>query len=195
MVSRIEKKSLFDVKRGRFIMVDFKEEDYKIFQLFDKDWALVTAGSMDSYNSCTLSWGALGSIWNGPGKAHPAATIYVHPARYTSEFLKNNEFFTLSFYAPEYKKALAYMGSHSGRNEDKAKGAGLTPIAFGNGVTYEEAKVTFLCRKLYMHQFSREDLAKDIQDYYAAVPQTYPDFNGGWQPHYQIIGDIIDIKR
>ena len=24
--------------------------------------------------------------------------------------------------------------------------------------------------------------------------KTYPDFKGGWQPHYQIIGSVTDIK-
>ena len=35
----------------------------KVFELFRNQWALVTAGGMDAFNSCTVSWGSLGSIW------------------------------------------------------------------------------------------------------------------------------------
>ena len=67
--------------------------------------------------------------------------------------------FTVSFYPESCKKALGYIGSHSGRDGDKAVGAGLTPVEIGQGVTYKEANLTFLCKKLYQHQFSKEDIA------------------------------------
>lgn len=35
-------------------MKDFRQEDYKVFEMFDKQWALVTAGRMDHFNSCTI---------------------------------------------------------------------------------------------------------------------------------------------
>ena len=34
-----------------------------IFSLFDKKWALLTAGSKESFNSMTVSWGSLGTLW------------------------------------------------------------------------------------------------------------------------------------
>ena len=175
-------------------MSDFKEKDYRIFQMFDKQWAIVTAGSIGHYNSCTVSWGSLGNIWRSEGKSCPTVTVYVHPARYTSEFLKESDTFTVSFYTETYRKALGYMGSHSGRDEDKAKAVGLTPVVMGSGVTYKEAYLTFLCKKLYQHQFSREDLAPQIQEYYASMPEIYPDFQGGWQPHIVFIGEIISVE-
>lgn len=112
-------------------MENFKEKEYKVFEMFDKQWAVVTAGSMEHYNSCTVSWGSLGNIWGTAGKSRPTVTVYVHPARYTSEFLKNSDTFTVSFYPESCKKALGYIGSHSGRDGDKAVGAGLTPIEIG----------------------------------------------------------------
>ena len=42
--------------------------------------------------------------------------------------VKKADTFTISFFPPEYKKALGYMGYHSGRNENKAAAAGLTPV-------------------------------------------------------------------
>ena len=175
-------------------MQDIKNQSYNVFEMFDKQWALVTAGTPDHYNSCVLSWGSIGNMWGSPGKGRPTVTIYVHPARYTSEFLLESDTFTLSFYPDTCRKALGYMGSHSGREGDKAVSAGLTPKQMGDGMTYEEANLTFLCKKLYQHQFTKEDIAEEIQDYYASLPKTYPDFNGGWQPHILFIGEIIDVE-
>lgn len=175
--------------------MNFKEKEYRAFDMFDRQWALATAGTIDDYNSCTISWGSLGNIWADPGKGRPIVTIYIHPARYTLEFLKKNNYFTVAFFPSEYRKALGYMGSHSGRDGDKAAAAGLTPVSLGESVTYDEAKLTFLCRKLYQHKFEREDLAKDVQEYYASQPKVYPDFKGGWQPHFEFIGEVIDVKE
>ena len=175
-------------------MGDFREKAYRAFELFDRQWAIVTAGTMEHFNSCTLSWGSLGNIWGRDGKTCPTVTVYVHPARYTSEFLRESEYFTVSFYPESCRQAVGYMGSHSGRDGNKAKAAGLTPIAMGQSVSYEEAKLTFLCRKLYQHQFSKEDLAPEIQAYYASAPKVFPDFEGGWQPHIVFVGEIIDCR-
>lgn len=175
-------------------MENFKEKEYKVFEMFDKQWAIVTAGSMEHYNSCTIGWGSLGNIWGHAGKSCPIVTVYVHPARYTSEFLENSDTFTVSFYPESCKKALGYMGSHSGRDGDKAVAAGLTPVEIGQGVTYKEANLTFLCKKLYQHQFPKEDIAPEIQGYYASSPNVYPDFKGGWQPHIVFVGEIIEVQ-
>lgn len=39
-------------------MDSYKEKDYKVFEMFDKQWAVVTAGEPDNFNSCTVSWGS-----------------------------------------------------------------------------------------------------------------------------------------
>ena len=86
----------------------------------------------------------------------PTAVCYVRPQRYTKEFLDKENLYTLSFYPEEYKSKLAYLGSHSGRDEDKIAATGLTP-AFGEGYTYfEEAKLVLVCRKLYQAPLKAE---------------------------------------
>ena len=122
-------------------MEGFKAKEYKIFELFDKQWAIVTAGSMAHYNSCTVSWGSLGNIWGHTGHSCPIVTVYVHPARYTSEFLRDSDIFTVSFYPESCRKALSYIGTHSGRDGDKIAAAGLTPVTMGQGVTFREANL------------------------------------------------------
>ncbi len=175
-------------------MENFREKAYEVFQMFDQQWAVVTAGGIDRFNSCTLSWGSFGNIWGRSGRSCPVITVYVHPARYTSEFLNDSEYFTVSFYPEKYRKAVGYLGSHSGRDGDKAKAAGLTPLAMGESVTYREAELTFLCKKLYQHQFDKEALAPEIRAYYASAPEVFPDFAGGWQPHVVFVGEIVDCR-
>lgn len=176
-------------------MKEFEQKEYKVFDLFSHQLALVTAGDIGRFNGCTVGWGSLGNIWSRAGSVCPILTVYVYPSRYTCEFLKANQTFTVSFLPKEYRKALGYMGSHSGRNEDKVKAAGLTPAAMGDSVTYQEANLTFLCKKLYQHEFVKEDLAEEIREYYQANPVVYPpDANGEWQTHYMFVGEIIDVE-
>lgn len=89
------------------MMTNYKAKDYRVFEMFSEQWALVTAGTMERFNSCTLGWGSLGNIWGHDGKTCPIVTVYVHPARYTSEFLTENDTFTVSFY-PESCRGGAY---------------------------------------------------------------------------------------
>ena len=49
-----------------------------IFSEFDQVWALVTAGTPDNFNTMTISWGGMGTLW---GK--PVATVYIRTSRYT----------------------------------------------------------------------------------------------------------------
>ncbi len=176
--------------------MDYEEFACRPFEVFKKQWALVTAGNMERFNSCTVSWGGMGTLWTRPGSSGSVITVYIHPARYTRELLMENETFTVSFFSEEFKKALSYMGACSGRDTDKAAGAGLTPVSMGGSVAYAEAERTFLCRKVYQHRLAREDIAPDVQEYYRANPKVYPvDENGEWQPHYIFIGEIIEVDE
>ncbi len=177
-------------------MKDLMNQDYKVFDMFKNQWALVSTGNMEHHNGCTIGWGSFGTIWTKSNKTGAIVTVYVHPARYTCELLKENPYFTVSFFDAEYKKALGYMGSHTGRNEDKAVNAGLTPIAIGESITYQQAKTTFLCRKLYQGQFEKAGLSEDIQEYYKSNPRAYPvDENGDWQAHWMFVGEILEVKE
>ena len=118
--------------------------DFNPFQRIGRDWMLITAGDDAGVNTMTASWGHLGYIWQ-----KPTAICYIRPQRYTRQFADREPLYTLSFFPEGYKKQLAYLGSHSGRDEDKVARVGLTPV-FADGYTYfEEAKLVLVCRKLY----------------------------------------------
>ena len=111
--------------------MEFRKKEYAPFDIFDSEWAVITVGNKEKFNSCLASWGSLGNIWGAPGKSKATVTLYIHPSRYTAQFIDDSEYFTVSFFDSEYKKAIAYLGSHSGRNENKIENAGLTAVAIG----------------------------------------------------------------
>ena len=121
------------------------------FQMIGKDWALVTAGDETGCNTMTVSWGNMGIMWN-----KNIVTVFIRPQRYTKEFLDRFDNFTLSFYEESFREALKLCGSKSGRDLDKIKAAGLTPV-HENGTTYfEEARLVLECKKIYLDKIRPE---------------------------------------
>ena len=154
-----------------------KEYKVDVFSHFSKDIPLLTAGK-ESFNTMLIGWGGLGTLWS-----KPVATVYVRESRYTLEFLDNNDYFTLSFLPEEYKKDLIYLGRHSGRDEDKVANTSLTPVRLEKGVTFKEAKVTLVCKKLYKQLMDVDAMPEDV------VKAQYADGD----IHYMFIGEVVDI--
>lgn len=155
-----------------------KEYTTKPFECFDKDWALVTAGNMEDYNTMTISWGSMGTLWS-----KPIVTIYVKPIRYTYQFLEENDYFTISFFPDDYKKDLGILGSQSGRDGDKVSLTQLTLKQLKEGVTFKEATRTIVCKKIYYQDLDIQNIPdKAIEKYYEKE-----------EPHRMYIGEVIDI--
>ena len=94
--------------------------------------------------------------------------------------------YTLCFFPDSCRKALSYLGSHSGRDEDKVANAGLTPV-FEDGYTYfAEAELVLVCRKLYHGTLTEEGfLDKTILD------TCYPNRD----LHEMYIGQIVKVLK
>lgn len=153
--------------------------DYSAAKLIGKDWLLVTGEAEGKANAMTASWGGLGVMW---GKN--VAYIVLRPQRYTKEFVDREDYFTLSFFSAEYHKALGYLGSHSGRDEDKVSAVGFTPVFGENYTAFHQAELTLVCRKLFRMPLKEEYfLDKSI------VEDCYPsrDF------HDMYIGEIVKV--
>lgn len=134
------------------------------FKLIGKDWMLITAGDKKKFNTMTASWGGVGIMW---GK--PVATAYIRPQRYTFEFIENGDYYTQSFFDEEYRDALKFCGSKSGRDYDKVKETGLTPVVNDEtgAVYFKEAKVVFICKKMYAQFLNEESaLTEDVTKWY-----------------------------
>lgn len=158
--------------KGRIIMsfkqIPISELKFNPFELIGKGWMLLIGGSMENYNTMTASWGQLGVLW---GK--DVLTCYIRPNRYTYEYVENNEYFTASFLGEQYRKALSFCGSHSGRNCDKAKEAGITPIDFNGCVGFEESDMVLVCRKLYSYDMTENSFVTEenlAEKFYSCDP-------------------------
>ncbi len=113
------------------------------------EWMMITAGNeANGFNTMTASWGQLGALW-ADNKGRPTAIMYIRPQRFTKEFVDREDYFTLSFFGKEYKRQLAYIGTHSGRDEDKIAKMELTPAFDMNTTYFKEADLVLICRKLY----------------------------------------------
>ncbi len=134
--------------------IDVKTLNDNVFDLIGKEWILITAGNEAHFNTMTASWGCLGWLWN-----KPVAVIFVRPERHTHQFVEQQEFSTLAFLgnSDEARAIYNFCGSKSGRDYDKVKETGLKPIVteLGN-VTYEQARLTLECRKLYKDNIKPE---------------------------------------
>ena len=164
--------------------ISVKDLQMNPMTLIGDEWMLITAGQQArGYNTMTASWGHLGAIW-GHGKGMPTSVVYVRPQRYTKEFMDREEYYSLCFFPEEYRQKLAYLGRHSGRDEDKVATVGLTPVFDEKTTWFAEAKLVLICRKLYQAPL-REEYFVDK----SVVEDHYPnrDF------HDMYVGEIVKV--
>ena len=137
------------------------------FALYNKRWALVTAGGKDDFNTMTISWGGLGTLWN-----RDVATVYIRPDRYTYRFMNENERYSVSFFPEQYREDLMLLGTLSGRDGDKIARTKLTPKEVAPGVMgFEQAAVTLVCRKIFWQDMEKANMDAAIAGkIYAAAP-------------------------
>ena len=130
------------------------------FTKIGKEWLLITAGNEEKCNTMTASWGAMGVMW---GKN--AVTVYIRPQRYTKEFVDSSDRLSISVLPNSYRKELQYLGTVSGRDEDKIEKAKLTVNKYEDVPYFEEGRLTFICRKLYAQEMEEKDfIDKSIID-------------------------------
>lgn len=164
-------------------MNNFKEVNKKDFIInpftLKNKWMLVTAKKGDKVNTMTASWGGLGAMWN-----KDVAYVVIRPQRYTKEFVDSADSFSLTFFDGQYKKALAYLGDASGRDEDKIAKSELT-VALEDDIPYfEEAETALFVKKLFVQPITEDSfLDKSL------IERWYPkkDF------HYLYIAEVTKI--
>lgn len=152
--------------------------NFKPFYTLDKEWALLSVGNKEKFNMMTVSWGGFGTIW---GK--PVVSVYVRKSRYTYEFIEENDYFTLSFYDEKYKKDLGILGSKSGRGINKKDLVSLHEEEVGNSISFKEANLTLVCKKIYYDDLKQENMKPEIQEQFYKKDEI----------HRMYIGEVIDI--
>ena len=144
---------------------------------------ILCSGDTAAINAMTIGWGGIG---NYLGHERPAVTVYVAPARYTWQFMERYPRFTImQFDDPEVAK---YMGSHSGRDGDKAAALGLHVAYTEHGTPYyEEATTVIECETMTAWHQTESDFRNDTPR------QWYNGFEAGIHTIY--IGEVIGAWR
>lgn len=136
---------------SKFIEIKPEKFNESPFRLIGKDLMLITAEKDGKVNTMTAAWGGFGVMWG-----QNVAYVVIRPQRYTKEFVDSSDTFSLTFFGNNSKKMFNYLGTTSGRDEDKIKKSNLTVI-HDNGTPYfKEATNVILCKKLFAQDYKPE---------------------------------------
>lgn len=144
------------------------------------EWMLITAGTSESFNTMTASWGTIGVLWN-----LPVAICFIRPTRHTFKFSEDAEYFTLCFFDPEHKDILKYCGTKSGKDVDKIKTTGLSPLlSENNAVGFAQSRLCIECKKIYFD---------DLKPSNFLIPDADEKFYPKKDYHRMYIGEITKV--
>jgi len=108
----------------------------------------------------------------------------IRPQRHTYTFLEKSQYFTLSFFHEKYREVLKFCGARSGRDVDKMKETGITPVQTANGsVCFSEARIVIECKKVYYQDIDPKNFIDE------SIGKNYPDRDY----HRMYIGEIVSM--
>ncbi len=125
------------------------------FTMIGKDDVLIAACKDGKANAMTAGWGGIGVMW---GK--DVVFVVIRPSRFTKKFVDEGEYFSVAYMGSDKKSLMAYMGTVSGRDEDKIAHEGLTVMKGQPAPCFMEAQINIVCKKLYAQEL-REDCLTD----------------------------------
>lgn len=139
--------------------------------------AIALASDGKETNGLTIGWAGFGVLWQ-----KLCATVYVHKVRYSKHIFDGAEYFSVCFFEKEYKEAIKYFGTVSGRDENKMEKSGLTPVSDDLAPYFAESSVVVLCRKMGQCDFSADSCDAGVKDWY-------------WKDgvHTQYMGEIVKV--
>jgi len=151
--------------------------------LWDSRWLLLCAGDLASgdFNMMTVAWGSFGTMWH-----KPFAQVVVRPTRYTYEFTERHDTFTLCAFPEVCRPILKTLGTRSGRDMDKRRDSGLTPIASQQVAApgFAEAELIVECRQIYWDDFEPDRFLDPVID------KSYPQRDY----HRIYFGEILAVR-
>ncbi len=149
-----------------FTKVDSTEVMKILAQLMvAEDHTVITAGTESRFNSMPASWEAMGRYFR-----QPSTFCLLGAKRYTLEFIKQQQSYTLSFFPRQYMADVMDFGRRSGRDTDKMAETRLTHVQTPSAnITYKEAYVVIECRLFEIttvnpSDFYTEDGKKFVED-------------------------------
>ena len=151
---------------------------------------LLTTKVGQKINSMVIGWGTFGVNWS-----KPVFVTYVREGRFTREQLDANPEFTVNVPIGDFdRKIIAVCGGKSGRNIDKIKEAGLTPIDAEkiSAPAIKEFPLTLECKVIYRQ---KQDLDALVCDRKADMYPQHVDgtaVGANRDAHVTYYGEIVD---
>ncbi|MFZ5515999.1 MAG: flavin reductase family protein [Candidatus Zhuqueibacterota bacterium] len=148
-------------------MISIAPKDLKIHpvDLWLNQWLLLTVGDRHAFNTMTVAWGSIGGMWQ-----KPFVQVVVRPTRHTFKFIEKYSTFTLCAFSESHRKALAYLGTKSGRDGNKIQESGLTIIDSHavDAPSFKEAELILECKKIYWQDMNPHNFID------TAIHRNYP---------------------
>ncbi len=144
-----------------------------------KGGAFLTAGYEGEINTMTISWAAMGRIWN-----KPILIVAVRSSRHTYKLSDNSNQFTVSFPAPgQLARELALCGTKSGRDMDKFNECDFVALEAATVVAplIDKCKIHMECKVVYKQAMEPGLIDKSIK-------KTFYDGNDNY--HVMYYGEI-----
>lgn len=145
---------------------------------------LVVEDKIGRVNVMTIGWAQIGVVWG-----QPIMTVLVRPSRHTHDLLSKASHFTVCVPRPGgLQKELAYCGTKSGKEYDKARVCGFTlKEGYGHKVKYiDGCELVYQCELYGTTNLAMESAAHPVLSRY------YP---GGGDIHTVYFGKIIKAEK
>lgn len=153
--------------------------DMNPFKKIGQEWMLVSAGDETKANTMTASWGGVGVMW---GKN--VATIYIRGSRYTKEFIDSHDTFSITFLDKAYKPEMKFLGTVSGRNEDKLAEVKMQFNYCMDTPFVDEGNLVLICKKMSVTPITKDQFVD---------PQIQEKWYGDEDYHIMYIGEILQV--
>jgi flavin reductase (DIM6/NTAB) family NADH-FMN oxidoreductase RutF len=155
-----------------------------VFTLTGKDLYAITAGNEEHYNSMVGSGGGMGLLFR-----KPATWCIFQQGRYTLELILKEQTYTISYFPGEYKKQMMFLGSKTGRGNNKMKEVELTGIKTPAGnMSFIEARLILECKLVQVTTPNLDDFyTQEAKDW---VNEMYKDPN---EIRKHVFGEITHI--
>jgi flavin reductase (DIM6/NTAB) family NADH-FMN oxidoreductase RutF len=155
-----------------------------VFKLVGQDFTVITAGKESDFNSMTASYGGWGQLFD-----LSSTWCFLRANRYTLEYIKKEQSYTMTYFEDKYKDQVLYFGSKSGRDSDKMKNNPFTYVKTPSGnITYKEAKLVIECKLMEITTVNPSDFYLDKGKKF--VEEAYEEAK---EYHKLVFGEITHV--
>ena len=118
-------------------------EERTIINSYYERVGLLIAGTEDDFCVKPTSWGV------GYSNERAKVLLMVLVDNKIHEYMQSNEFFTICVLPEKYDEKRKLFRNQYEKNMDKVEEAGFTVFQAGESITFREAELTLVCRKLF----------------------------------------------